>query len=70
MSNDRKPKPFKISFKKAFDEIKEKISKITIFKIKENKASRLGHKNGTLQKFKECFYYVKTIKTKWMNLLL
>ena len=39
MSNDRKPKPFKISFKKAFDEIKEKISKITIFKIKENKTS-------------------------------
>ena len=39
MSNDRKPKPFKISFKKAFDEIKEKIFKITIFKIKENKAS-------------------------------
>ena len=39
MSNDGKPKPFKISFKKAFDEIKEKISKITIFKIKENKAS-------------------------------
>ena len=38
MSNDRKSKPFKMSFKKMFDQIKEKISKITSFKIKENKA--------------------------------
>ena len=37
MSNDRKPKPFKMSFKKMFDQIKEKISKIASFKIKENK---------------------------------
>ena len=39
MSNDRKPKPFKISFKKAFEETKEKIFKITSFKIKKNKTS-------------------------------
>ena len=38
MSNDRKSKPFKISFSKIFNDIKEKISKITSFKIKENKA--------------------------------
>ena len=38
MSNDRKSKPFKMSFSNIFKDIKEKISKITSFKIKENKA--------------------------------
>ena len=39
MSNDRKSKPFKMSFSKIFKDIKEKISKITSFKIKENKVA-------------------------------
>ena len=39
MNNDRKSKPFKMSFSKIFKDIKEKISKITSFKIKENKAA-------------------------------
>ena len=39
MSNDRKPKPFKMSFKKVFEVIKSKIFKITSFKIREIKAA-------------------------------
>ena len=38
MSNDRKPKPFKISFSKFLEVIKGEITKIISFKIKKNKA--------------------------------
>ena len=38
MSNDRKPKPFKMSFSKFLEVIKGEITKIISFKIKKNKA--------------------------------
>ena len=37
MSNDRKPKPFKMSFSKFLEVIKGEITKIISFKIKKNK---------------------------------
>ena len=37
MSNDRKLKPFKISFSKFLEVIKDEITKIISFKIKKNK---------------------------------
>ena len=38
MNNDRKPKPFKMSFSKFLEVIKGEITKIISFKIKKNKA--------------------------------
>ena len=38
MSNDRKPKPFKMSFSKFLEVIKGEITKIISFKIKKNRA--------------------------------
>ena len=37
MNNDRKPKPFKMSFSKILEVIKSEITKIISFKIKKNK---------------------------------
>ena len=38
MNDDKNNKKTKLSFKRVFDNIKEKIGKITYFKIKENPA--------------------------------